>query len=89
MVCCYPDGVALTAAAGRLARRHLVLSYSRDVWWMDVNAWANAVYARLRRSDRRLVVHPPSQIRSAAASAGLRTVHEEHGLVDHLTVFSR
>lgn len=89
VVCCYPDGGALTAAAARRARRHLVLTYPRDVWWMHVNAWGTAIYARLRRSDWRFVVHPPAEIRAAAESAGLRVAHEERSLVDHLTVFSR
>jgi hypothetical protein len=89
VVCCYPDGEALTAAMARRARRYLVLTYPRDVWWMHVNEWATALYARVRRSDWRFVVHPPAALLAAAAAEGLEVAHEERNLVDHLTVLGR
>ena len=71
VVCCSPDGVELAAAAARLARRRLVLSYPRDVWWMRVGIAAmNAGFAIMRRSFRAFV-HPPRAFADAAQAFGL------------------
>jgi magnesium-protoporphyrin O-methyltransferase len=71
VVCCSPDGVELTAAAARLTRRALVLSYPRDVWWLRLGASAmNAGLWMLRRSFR-VFVHRPAALAAAAEAAGL------------------
>ncbi|HXG76990.1 MAG TPA: class I SAM-dependent methyltransferase [Gaiellaceae bacterium] len=72
VVCCSPDGVALVAAAARLARRTLVLSFPRDVAWVRLAVRAlNAGFWALRRSFRTFV-HPPAALRAAAEAEGLR-----------------
>lgn len=73
VVCCSPDGVELLAAAARLARRTLLLSYPRDVWWLRAAVRAhNAAQWLLRRSFRAFV-HRPAELAAAAATAGFRT----------------
>ncbi len=71
VVCCSPDGVELTAAAARLTRRALALSYPRDVWWMRAGVGVmNVGFWMLRRSFR-VFVHRPEALAAAAETAGL------------------
>jgi hypothetical protein len=71
VVCCSPDGVELAAAAARLTRRTLVLSYPRDVVWTRLGVRAiNAVQRVLGRSFR-VFVHSPSALHAAAEAEGL------------------
>ena len=72
VVCCTPDGVALTGEAASHARRALVLSFPRDVLWVRaVLRGLNAGMWLLRRSYRAFV-HPPAALLAAAESEGLR-----------------
>lgn len=89
VVCCYPDATGLVAAAAARARRHLVMSYPRETWWLRAWAPVQNLYPRLRGSDFRFHVHPGSTIVDAAERAGLRRVHAERNWVDHLAVFTR
>jgi hypothetical protein len=74
VVCCSADGVALTAAAARLTRRTLVLSYPRDVWWTRLGIGVVNVAQRVARRSFRAFVHRPSALRAAAQSEGLTLV---------------
>ena len=79
VVCCSPDGVALTGEAARHTRRTLVLSFPRDVFW--VRPWIRALNAwmwLLRRSYRAFV-HPPSSLIAAAESEGLQRAAKGRG----------
>ena len=72
VVCCTPDGVALTGEAASHARRALVLSFPRDVLWVRAALRGlNAGMWLLRRSYRAFV-HPPAALLAAAESQGLR-----------------
>lgn len=89
VLCCYPDAPRLLAAAAAKARRHVVISYPRDAWWVRAGAAVCAFYPRLRRSDWRFVVHPPAEIRGALADAGLTRVRTESRGVWVLEVHER
>lgn len=74
VVCCSPDGVELTAAAARLTRRTLVMSFPRDAVWvraavrlMNAGLWA------MRRSFR-VFVHPVATLIATAEGQGLEVV---------------
>jgi magnesium-protoporphyrin O-methyltransferase len=72
VVCCTPDGVALTRRAAELARRSLVLSFPRDIVLLRAAARVlNAGLALFGRSFR-VFVHPRSALVAAAESEGLR-----------------
>ena len=74
VVCCTPDGVALTREAASHTRRTLVLSFPRDVFWIRaLMRGLNAGMWMLRRSYRAFV-HPPAALFAAAEGAGLRPV---------------
>jgi len=89
VVCCSPDGVALTGEAARHARRALVLSFPRDVFWVRPVLWAlNAGMWLLRRSYRSFV-HAPSALVAAAESEGLRRSEGGRGLVWEYAAFTR
>jgi magnesium-protoporphyrin O-methyltransferase len=89
VVCCSPDGVALTGEAARHARRALVLSFPRDVFWVRPVLWAlNAGMWLLRRSYRSFV-HAPSALGAAAESEGLRRSEGGRGLVWEYAAFTR
>jgi magnesium-protoporphyrin O-methyltransferase len=82
VVCCTPDGIALTGEAARHTRRALVLSFPRDVFWVRAAMRGlNAGMWLLRRSYRAFV-HPPAALFAAAESAGLRPAADgRRGLV--------
>ena len=79
VVCCSPDGVDLAAAAARLARRTLVLSFPRDVVWVRAGISLLNASFRLRRNPFRAYVHRPNALLAAANSEGLHIAEGEHG----------
>ncbi len=89
VVCCSPDGVELAAAAARLARRTLVLSFPRDSFWTRIALRVmNAGMAVMRRSFR-VFVHSPTALVSAAEGQGLEMIDGERGLVWQFAAFHR
>jgi magnesium-protoporphyrin O-methyltransferase len=89
VVCCSPDGIELTGAAAQLARRTLVLSFPRDVFWVRHAFRAmNAGMWLLRRSYRAFL-HPPDALLAAAESDGLRRTEGGRGLVWEFAALTR
>ena len=78
VVCCSPDGIALTAEAARLARRTLVLSFPRDVLWVRVGVRAANGGLRLLGRSYRIFVHARTALLAAAEAEGLRLVDSAH-----------
>jgi magnesium-protoporphyrin O-methyltransferase len=72
VVCCSPDGVALAAAAGRLARRTLVLSFPRDVLWIRLAVRMLNAGLWLMRNPFRVFVHRPAALFAAAEAEGVQ-----------------
>jgi hypothetical protein len=79
VVCCSADGVDLAAAAARLARQTLVLSFPRDVMWVRAGMRLLNASFRLRRNSFRAYVHRPNALFAAATSGGLRLARGEQG----------
>ena len=79
VVCCSPDGVDLAAAAARLARRTLVLSFPRDVIWVRVGIRLLNASFWLRRSPFRAYVHRPNALFAAMNRGGLHVAEGGHG----------
>jgi magnesium-protoporphyrin O-methyltransferase len=89
VVCCSPDGVALTGEAAGHARRALVLSFPRDAFWVCAAIrFLNASMWLLRRSFRAFV-HPPAALVAAAESEGLRQAAGGRGLVWQYAALTR
>ncbi len=80
VVCCSPDGVALAAAAGRLARRTLVLSFPRDVFWIRAGVRMLNAGLWLTRNPFRVFVHRPAALFAAAHAEGVHVGEGDHGL---------
>jgi magnesium-protoporphyrin O-methyltransferase len=76
VVCCSPDGVALAAAAGRLARGALLLSFPRDLFWIRAGVRMLNASLWLMRNPFRVYVHRPSALLAAAEAEG---VHAREG----------
>lgn len=89
VVCCSPDGVELTAAAARLARRALLLSYPRETWWVRATIGVLNAGLRLARRSFRVFVHPPAALEAAAARAGLALERRGGGRFWELACFVR
>jgi hypothetical protein len=89
VVCCSPDGVALTREAARHTRRALVLSFPRDVFWVRPALRAVNAGMWLARRSFRTFVHPPSALFAAAESEGLRRTAAGRGLVWEYAALSR
>jgi hypothetical protein len=79
VVCCSPDGIALTGRASRLSHRMLVLSFPRDLFWVRAAArLANGGFRLLGRSFR-IFVHPRAALVAAAEAEGMRLADSGHG----------
>jgi hypothetical protein len=89
VVCCSPDGIELVAAAARLARRTLVLSYPRDVAWVRLGVRAINLVQRVLGRSFRVFVHPPSALRAAAEAEGLARSETERGSLWEFTTLVR
>ncbi len=80
VVCCSPDGIQLTTAAARLARRTLVLSFPRDTVWMRAGfGLMNRGFWLIRRSFRAFV-HSRDALVAAAEAEGLTLEQSGRGL---------
>lgn len=89
VVCCSPDGIELAAAAARLTRETLVLSFPRDVVWMrGAIRLLNTGFWVMRRTFRTFV-HPPAALIAAAEAEGLRSVEHGHGANWEFTALRR
>jgi 2-polyprenyl-3-methyl-5-hydroxy-6-metoxy-1,4-benzoquinol methylase len=89
VVCCYPDGDALVAAAAGRARRLLAFSFPRRTWWMQVGAWAVNAYLAARSMEYRSFIHRPDRLFTAAERVGLTAVWEHDGPLWRLAGFER
>jgi hypothetical protein len=81
VVCCSPDGLELTEAASRLARRALVLSVPRFTLISRAVAWAQDLVFRALGREYRIYVRPEAAIVERAESHGLRVTGRGHDLV--------
>jgi magnesium-protoporphyrin O-methyltransferase len=80
VVCCSPDGVELAAAAARLTRRTLVLSFPRDVFWMRAGFRLLNGLLFLGRRSFRVFLHSREALLAAAQAEGLGLVESaSHG----------
>jgi hypothetical protein len=89
VVCCNPEGVRLTGIAAGLARRVLVLSYPRNVFWTRWPIKAQNLLFRLLGRAFRAFVHDPERILAAAEEAGLQLEHRRRGLVWEVAALRR
>jgi hypothetical protein len=89
VVCCTPDGVALAGIAAPLARRALVLSFPRQVWWTRAGLATVNGYLRLRRRRFRVFLHPQAALEGAVAAHGLARVSERNGPLFRVAAFER
>ena len=89
VVCCSRDGVQLAAAAARLTRRTLVLSYPRDVFWIRLGVRIVNLGQRVLGRSFRVFVHSPSSLRAAAEAEGLAGSETRHGTVWECTTLLR
>jgi len=89
VVCCYPDGEALVAAAAGRARRLLAFSFPRRTWWLRVGAAAVNAYLAARSMEYRSFIHSPDRLFTAAESAGLTAVWDHDGPLWRLAGFER
>jgi magnesium-protoporphyrin O-methyltransferase len=89
VVCCTPDGIELAGIAAGLARRTLVLSFPRGVWWVRAAfGGANLVF-RVRRRRFRTFVHSPEELRAAIERHGLEPASTRDGPLFRIAAFER
>jgi methyltransferase family protein len=89
VVCCTPDGVELAGIAASLARRTLVLSHPRQVWWVRAAFGAVNVFLRARGRRFRVFVHPAQALEAAVEARGLERASERDGPLFRLVAFER
>ncbi len=89
VVCCTPDGPELAGIAASLARRTLVLSFPRDVWWARAALGLGNLGFRLSRRSFRVFVHPPAVLRQAAEAQGLTLASKRDGPLFRIAAFER
>ena len=89
VVCCTPDGVELAGVAAKLARRTLVLSHPRDVWWTRAAFGFVNLSLRLLRRRFRVFVHSRRALEAAIEAHGLARASEAHGPLFRIASFER
>lgn len=89
VVCCTPDGIELAGIAAGLARRTLVLSFPRGVWWVRAAFGAANLVFRIRFSRFRTFVHPPEELRGAVEQQGLELTSTRDGPLFRIAAFER
>ncbi len=89
VVCCSPDGIALTREAARLALRALVLSFPRDRVWIRVGIRLMNVGFRLLGRSFRVFAHSGASLREAAETEGLLLVDGGGGVAWEFATFRR
>jgi hypothetical protein len=89
VVCCSPDGVALTAVAARLTRRTLVLSFPRDRLLVRLGIRLVNVWQRMLGRSFRVFLHRPSALLDAARSEGLGLAIHDQGRLWEFAVLQR
>ena len=89
VVCCTPDGITLAGVAASLARRTLVLSFPREVWWARTGLATVNLYLRLRRRRFRVFVHPQVALEGAVEAHGLARASERNGPLFRIVAFER
>jgi magnesium-protoporphyrin O-methyltransferase len=89
VVCCSPDGVRLTAVAGKLAGRMLLVIYPRDRAVVRlVMRFMNGLFGLMGRSFRAFL-HAPSALSAAAQAEGLVAAQTNRTVAWELTTFRR
>ena len=89
VVCCSPDGIDLAAAAARLARRRLFLTFPRDVVWVRIGVrLLNVGFWTMRRSFRTFV-HPNAALLGAIEAEGMSLTGQAEGRFWQLAAFER
>lgn len=89
VVCCSPEGPALTTAAARLTRGTLALVFPRANLFSRALAKVERLLARLFRRKFMIFVWSVEQLKAAAASAGLVPVASGGSFVWRYLVFAR
>lgn len=89
VVCCTPDGVELAGIAAGLARRTLVLSFPRGVWWSRAAFGAANLVFRVRFRRFRTFVHSPEELRAAIERHGLELASTRDGPLFRIAAFER
>jgi magnesium-protoporphyrin O-methyltransferase len=79
VVCCSPDGLALTELAAQLTRRALVLSFPRDRMLVRVGLRLVNLWLRMLGRSFRVFFYRPSALRAAAEAEGLRVFDRGRG----------
>jgi magnesium-protoporphyrin O-methyltransferase len=89
VICCTPDGIALTREAARLTRRVLILSFPRDTVWMRGGIRLMNVGFRIMGRSFRVFVHSHAAIRECAEAEGLRVADGAHSIAWEIVTFRR
>ena len=89
VVCCYPAYRALVGAGADRARRHLVLTFPRDSWWVRLAIRAGNAVEWARRQSFRAYVHPPAAIVATAEERGFQTVSTHRGAIWEFAALER
>ena len=89
VICCYPDMPRLAGAAAAHARHTLVLSFPRRTWWTEVGlTLANWIFTLTRR-EFHIFLHAPQKIVATSEQQGLRSVHDDRGLLWTVAALNR
>jgi magnesium-protoporphyrin O-methyltransferase len=74
VVCCYPDLESLIRISAARARKHYVLSFPPERWYVKLDTWWQNEWRRRAGNPFRTFVHPVSRLRQLLVEAGLHIV---------------
>jgi hypothetical protein len=79
VVCCSPEGIRLAGLAARLARRTLVFSFPRDVFWVRAGIRFLNAGLWLTRSSFRVFAYRTAELLAAAEAEGVTVTDSGRG----------
>jgi 2-polyprenyl-3-methyl-5-hydroxy-6-metoxy-1,4-benzoquinol methylase len=89
VICCYPDMPRLAGAAADRATAMLVMSFPNRRWWTRLGLTIANVGFRVFKMQFRVFLHPPALILAAVEERGLRTSHNQVGLLWQVVALER
>lgn len=89
VICCYPDAEKLIKYSTEKAKEIYGVVYPRKRWMTRIGIWFINLWFRIRRSDFRVYLHPPSLIEANIKKSGFKLLRTENTITWHIDCYAR
>jgi len=89
VICCYPDMKNLLKLSLQKTVKRYGLVYPRVNWFTKIGFWFVNFWFRIRRSEFRTYLHPPSLVNEIISNHGFRQTSHQATLLWQVAVYER